>query len=190
MKKAMKLALVLSVACMAGIFSGQQDAEAKKVKIRLAHDNNVQTPGHQAFVEFKKMVEADSNGEIEIQIFPGGQLGSVQDMFALARRGDIEMSVGATTLFTPTIPEFAVWDSFYMFDDAAHAHRVLDGKGGQELMKPLERMRLVGIGYSRADDLANVVDSITAAFSAAERAQIVHAAVVVVEGMPVERGRA
>lgn len=147
MKKAMKLALVLSVACMVGIFSGQQDAEAKKVKIRLAHDNNVQTPGHKAFVEFKKMVEADSGGDIEVQIFPGGQLGSVQDMFALTRRGDIEMSVGATTLFTPTIPEFAVWDSFYMFDDAAHAHRVLDGKAGQELMKPLERMRLVGIGY-------------------------------------------
>jgi len=147
MKSSLKAALVVSVVCVLGIFAGTQNADAKKVKIRLAHDNNVQTPGHQAFLEFKKLVEAESGGEIEVQIFPGGQLGSVQDMFAQTRRGDIEMSVGATTLFTPTIPEFAVWDSFYMFDDAAHAHRVLDGKAGQELMKPLERMRLVGIGY-------------------------------------------
>ncbi len=34
-----------------------------------------------------------------------------------------------------------------MFDDASHAHRVLDGKAGKELMKPLEKMGLTGIGY-------------------------------------------
>ena len=148
MKGLVKAALVLSVSCFLGTFMGQTDADAAaKVKIRLGHDNNVQTPGHAAFEEFKRLVEAESKGDIEVQIFPGGQLGNVQEMFALTRRGDIEMSVGATTLFTPTIPEFAVWDSFYMFDDAAHAHRVLDGKAGKELMKPLERMRLEGIGY-------------------------------------------
>lgn len=148
MKRSLKIALVFSVACVMGLLAGERNADAaKKVTIRLAHDNNVQTPGHLAFVEFKKLVEEDSGGAIEVQIFPGGQLGSVKDMFSLARRGDIEMSVGATTLFTPTIPEFAVWDSFYLFDDAAHAHRVLDGKAGKELMKPLERMRLEGIGY-------------------------------------------
>jgi len=148
MKGLLRVAMVFSFACTLGVFAIEQNADAAaKVKIRLGHDNNVQTPGHEAFEEFKRLVEKDSNGEIEVQIFPGGQLGSVQEMFAQARRGDIEMSVGATTLFTPTIPEFAVWDSFYMFDDAAHAHRVLDGKAGQEMMKPLERMHLEGIGY-------------------------------------------
>ncbi len=147
MRKVLVIALVLMV-CATGLFAeGQKENAGGKVTIRLGHDNNVQTPGHAAFVEFKKIVEEESDGQIEVQIFPGGQLGSVQDMFEQTRRGDIEMSVGATTLFTQTIPEFAVWDSFYMFDDAAHAHRVLDGKAGTELMKPLDRMNLEGIGY-------------------------------------------
>ena len=147
MKKVLVIAMILAMVCVGGLFANGQQEGSEKVVIRLGHDNNVQTPGHAAFEEFKKIVEAESNGEIEVQIFPGGQLGSVQDMFEQTRRGDIEMSVGATTLFTQTIPEFAVWDSFYMFDDAAHAHRVLDGKAGMELMKPLDRMNLEGIGY-------------------------------------------
>lgn len=148
MKKIIGIMLIVLLVSMVGVVAnGQQDAAAEKIVIKLGHDNNVQNPGHLAFVKFKELVEAESEGRIEVNIFPGGQLGSVQDMFEQTRRGDIEMSVGATTLFTQTIPEFAVWDSFYMFDDAAHAHRVLDGKAGQELMKPLDRMNLVGLGY-------------------------------------------
>ncbi|WP_198947062.1 TRAP transporter substrate-binding protein [Marispirochaeta aestuarii] len=148
MKKVLMIIMVLSILCgITLIADGQKEKGAEKIVIKLGHDNNVQTPGHKAFLEFKKIVEEESQGQIEVQVFPGGQLGSVQDMFEQARRGDIQMSVTATTLFTQTIPEFAIWDSFYMFDDATHAHRVLDGKAGIELMKPLESMNLVGLGY-------------------------------------------
>lgn len=148
MKRMIGIVMVLLIAGMVGIAAnGDQEGKAETVVIKIGHDNNVQTPGHQAFMVFKELVEERSEGRIEVQVFPGGQLGSVQDMFEQTRRGDIDMSIGATTLFTQTIPEFAVWDSFYMFDDAAHAHRVLDGKAGQELMKPLDRMNLVGLGY-------------------------------------------
>lgn len=122
-------------------------APAKKITIRIGHDNSVQAPGHRAFLEFKKMVESKSGGRIEVLVFPSAQLGSGQDMLEQTRRGDIQMSVSATALFTQSIPEFAVWDSFYMFEDAAHAHRVLDGKAGKELLKPLDKLNLTGLGY-------------------------------------------
>lgn len=149
-----KVLLWLTVVMMVcGLLSGcgkkdnQQAASGKTIEIKLGHDNSVSTPAHQAFLEFKKIVESKSNGRIKVTIFPGAQLGSVQDMFEQTRRGDLDMSAGATTVFTQTIPEFAVWDSFYMFDDADHAHRVLDGKAGKELLKPLDKMNLVGLGY-------------------------------------------
>ncbi len=126
---------------------GVADALAASITIRVAHDNNVTEPGHIGFLAFKKEVEEKSGGRIEVKIFPGGQVGGVQDMFEQTRRGDLQMATGATTLFVQTIPEFAVWDSFYMFDDYDHVHRVLDGKAGKELMKPIERMNLVGLGY-------------------------------------------
>lgn len=126
---------------------GKKAAAGETIEIRIGHESNVQTPAHKALLEFEKAVEEKSEGRIDIKIFPASQLGKAMDMLEQVRRGDIEMSLGASTLFTQTVPEFAVWDSFYLFDDAAHAHRVLDGKAGKELMKPLEEMGLTGLGY-------------------------------------------
>ncbi|GAA0181275.1 TRAP transporter substrate-binding protein [Clostridium sediminicola] len=127
--------------------SGDGEKKAEKIEIRIGHESSTDHPAHKALLEFEKAVEEKSEGRIEVTIFPSSQLGKAMDMLEQVRRGDIEMSLGATTLFTSTIPEFAVWDSFYMFDDAAHAHRVLDGKAGKELMKPLEAMGATGLGY-------------------------------------------
>ncbi|SKC36342.1 TRAP transporter substrate-binding protein [Maledivibacter halophilus] len=148
------LVWVIIVVLVGGLFAGcsqetdgKETTSAKKIEINIGHESNVQTPCHKALLEFEKSVEEKSDGRIDIKIFPASQLGKAMDMMEQVRRGDIQMSLGATTLFTQTIPEFAVWDSFYLFDDEAHAHRVLDGKAGKELLKPLEPMGLTGLGY-------------------------------------------
>ena len=56
------------------------------------------------------------------------------------------MSGSTTSNFTRAMPEFAAWESFYMFDDTAHAKRVFE-RGRKEMMEPLKRMNLTGIGY-------------------------------------------
>lgn len=124
--------------------AGQND---NVIKIRLAHDNNVNTPLHKAFLKFAESVSEKSGGKMEVIIFPGGQMGSVQDTFEQCRRGDIEMSGSTTSNFTRAIPEFSVWESFYMFDDTDHAKRVLGSEAGKKMMEPLSRMDLTGIGY-------------------------------------------
>ncbi|RXT05385.1 TRAP transporter substrate-binding protein [Ammoniphilus sp. CFH 90114] len=127
--------------------SGNESSKNEKIEIRIGHDSSIQHPTHHALQEFEKAVEEKSQGRIEVTIFPGAQLGSVNEMMDQVRRGDIEMSLGATALFPQNIPQFAVWDSYYLFDDEAHAHRVLDGKAGRELLKPLENLGLTGLGY-------------------------------------------
>lgn len=117
------------------------------IKIRVAHDNNVNTPLHKAFLYFEELVEERSNGEIDVVVLSGGQMGSVQDTFEQCRRGDIEMSGSTTSNFTRAIPEFAVWESFSMFDDADHAKRVFESEAGKKMMEPLNRHNLDGIGY-------------------------------------------
>ncbi|MCF7945106.1 MAG: TRAP transporter substrate-binding protein [Spirochaetia bacterium] len=151
MKKAkvFAAAALLVAFALAPVFSQGQQGEAGDgtIEIKLAHDNAVSTPAHKAFLEFKKILEEETEGRISVKIFPGGQMGSVSDTFEQVRRGDIQMSAAATTLLTQTIPEFMVWDLFYLFDNAEHAHKVLDGKAGEELMKPLERFDIKGLGY-------------------------------------------
>lgn len=141
MKRSITIACLLAIAV---VFSAQAQ---KKIEIRVAHDNAVTTPGHRAFLEFEKMVESTSNGRISVTIFPGAQMGSVLDVFEMTRRGDLEMSVAATTLLTQTIPKFAVLDAFYLFDNAEHAYAVLDGEAGQKILELLDRFGFKGLGF-------------------------------------------
>ena len=145
-KAAVFLAGILTVSGLTLTGCGQAETP-DVITIRIAHDNNVNTPLHKAFLEFKDLVETGSQGRMEVVIFPGGQMGSVQDTFEQCRRGDIEMSGSTTSNFTRAMPEFAVWESFYMFDDTAHAKRVFESEAGRKMMEPLKRMNLTGIGY-------------------------------------------
>ncbi|HIS64080.1 MAG TPA: TRAP transporter substrate-binding protein [Candidatus Avoscillospira avistercoris] len=122
-------------------------SETDVIKVRIAHDNNVNTPLHKSFLKYEELVEEASNGEIDVVILSGGTMGSVQDTFEQCRRGDIEISGSTTSNFATAIPEFAVWESFGLFDDEAHAKRVLESDAGKQLMEPLERHNLVGMGY-------------------------------------------
>ena len=122
-------------------------SETDVIKVRIAHDNNVNTPLHKSFLKYEELVEEASNGEIDVVILSGGTMGSVQDTFEQCRRGDIEMSGSTTSNFATAIPEFAVWESFGLFDDEAHAKRVLESDAGKQLMEPLERHNLVGMDY-------------------------------------------
>lgn len=137
---------VLCLLCFSGCFH-QVENQEHTIKMRIAHDNGIQTPVHKAFLKYEELVEEKSNGKIDVVIFPGAQMGSVIDTYEQVRRGDVEMSATTTSNLVSSIPEFAVWESFYMFDDEQHAKRVLEGSAGIKMMEPLERMNLTGIGY-------------------------------------------
>lgn len=145
-------ALAVCAVALTGCSKTEAEAEVvveeqEVITIRIAHDNSVTTPLHQAYLEFEELVETASEGRMDVVIFPGGQMGSVQDTFEQTQRGDIEMSGSTTSNFTSTIPEFAVWESFYMFDDTDHAKRVFESETGVAMMEPLDEMGLTGIGY-------------------------------------------
>lgn len=144
-KKRIVFAALVVTGIMAMTGCGKKEDE--KLKVRIAHDNNVNTPLHKAFLKYEELVEERSDGKIDVILLPGSQMGSVQDTFEQCRRGDIEMSGSTTSNFTQAIPEFAAWESFYLFDDSAHAKRVFESEMGKKMMEPLERMDLQGIGY-------------------------------------------
>src|SRR4051812_15273029 len=52
----------------------------KKITIMAAHVVSTETTQHEAFMEFKKLVEERSDGRIEVDIYPDGQLGGEREM--------------------------------------------------------------------------------------------------------------
>ena len=102
MKKFLIFALVLLVtltACNKGSDASSTDATAEKsaaktYTIKLGHTMSTSHPRHQALLKFEEYVEDKSNGQIQVELFPGGVLGSEPEMQESMRMGTLEAFVG------------------------------------------------------------------------------------------------
>ncbi|PKH02333.1 C4-dicarboxylate ABC transporter substrate-binding protein [Psychromonas sp. MB-3u-54] len=115
--------------------------------IRIAHDSQPGSPLDKAFTSFEKDLEKTSNGTIDVELYGAGQLGGVRETAEMVQENNLQMTTAASVLLSPIIPEFSVLDTFYMFDDREHAHRVLDSEAGQALLNAMDKKGYHGLGY-------------------------------------------
>lgn len=151
----LSLVLVFSLAACGGTSTPAEPAPettpeptAEKVTIKIATViSGESSPTLQALNMFKENIEAKSEGHIEVQLFPGGQLGTAIELMDQARNGDIQMTTSNPLTVNTTITELATLDQYFLFDDAAHAYRFFDSEGGQFLLDAYQQMGLQGLGY-------------------------------------------
>ncbi len=108
------------------------------VILKLAHNNNPGHPTHEAAVRFAEQVQRQTNGEVQVKVFPSSQLGRMNEVWTGVRIGAIEIG-GATPpgMMADLVPELSLLDSPYMFRDFEHLRRVSGGAVGQELGRRL-----------------------------------------------------
>ena len=146
-KKTVGVMVVIVLGMMTAWAEGSSDDQGPKV-LRIAHDSQENTALHQAYLYFQELMEADEElANIEVEIFPAGQLGSANEMFDTVQQGNLEMTSPATVLLSNSIPEFNVLDIFYLFDSVEHAHRFYDGPGGMRLLEAFDDVGLHGMGF-------------------------------------------
>jgi tripartite ATP-independent transporter DctP family solute receptor len=76
---------------------------------------------------FEHYVENESNGEIEVDIYPANQLGTNDEMLEQVKRGTIQMatSMGSGQLAAKYYPNFYMFDIPYLFKNAQAAWEVV-----------------------------------------------------------------
>lgn len=130
----MKKYLAILTLTVAAFLSCISQSHADTIKMKLAHAMTEDSFTHIAASQFfKPFVEKQSNGRIEVQIFPNAQLGSDRQTVEGVRLGTIEAAncaSGAVSVFAPT---FGIWDIPFIFDNRAEAYKVLDGPFGQKI---------------------------------------------------------
>lgn len=133
--------------------------EAKKVVIKLGHIVAEDTSTHRGAVEFKKYVEEQSKGQIEVQIYANGQLGGDRQLLEAVGLGTLEMAIPATSVLTTYSPKFGILDLPFVFKDERAGFKALDGELGaklDELLIPVG-MRNLGYSYNGARSITNNV---------------------------------
>ena len=120
---------------------------ASKQVIKIGHGANEKYHMHRALLEFKRLVEEGSNGNIEIQIFPSSQMGPDREMIEGVQTGVLEMCVPPSSFFPGWDPAFATIELPFMYPSKDVALKTLHSQEGQKMLKRLEALDLVGLGW-------------------------------------------
>lgn len=115
-------------------------AHAQKV-IKYAHFQPAKNdqPKHVAALAFKEHVEKATNGSLKVEIYPAGQLGTAQQMMEGLRLGSVELAVVHDGGIPGVYKTFNIFGLPYLFNDHAHAYKVLDGQFGKDLAEDMRK---------------------------------------------------
>jgi tripartite ATP-independent transporter DctP family solute receptor len=134
--------------CLAALLAfSAAPALAQEVKLTLGHGAAAGNPRDEGAKKFAEVVKQKSNGRIEVQVAGSAQLGDDVAMITGMRTGSIDMSLNSQGAVSNVIPEYAALGLPYLFEDAEHAWKVVDGPVGEELAKKSEAKGLITLGY-------------------------------------------
>lgn len=128
-------------------------AFAQDVTLRLAHLNPADPfESHSGAMTsvFKSLVESASNGQIEVQLFPNGQLGKDNEVIDQVSAGVVEMTISSSGGVAQHYPLVGVFDIPFAFPNIGVASRVIDKDStfGQKFVGDLEAktgMKVLGL---------------------------------------------
>ncbi len=119
---------------------------AKQWKLRSADVVELASPYTIGMNKFADMIKEKTKGDVQITHFPGGQLGSDAAIAEGVKLGNIDMAVVGTV-------GSKVAEVFYLpflFKDAEHQRKVINGPIGEKISKRLEDetiLKLLGMFY-------------------------------------------
>ncbi|NIQ93856.1 MAG: TRAP transporter substrate-binding protein [Desulfuromonadales bacterium] len=135
--------IILAAASMASpVFASEGP-----VTIKFSHVVSVDTPKGQAAEYFKKLVEERSKGAIKVEVYPNATLYDAREAVEALSMNALQMTAPSFSKFTSFIPQLQLFDLPFLFDNADHLHRVLDGDVGRRILRMVEKKGLVGLSY-------------------------------------------
>jgi len=130
------LMLAAAVATLAAPAVGQEKV------IRFAHDSNadiLDNPNHACAAVFANIVNTGSNGELKVEIYPGGQLGTITEAVQMVRDGVVEVTNASTGALASYYPRIDVLNLPFAFSSNGAAAMVFNGPFGLVLKADMEK---------------------------------------------------
>lgn len=144
MKRA-SLATVIAAAAL--LAAGAAQAQ---VVLRLAENQPDDNPVTIAMREFAKLVDEKTKGGVKVEVYAGAQLGQEPETIEQTQAGIIDFARVNSVVLANVSPSMGVFTLPYVFRDAEHKYKVLDGEVGKEVTADLEKVGLVGFPYMEA----------------------------------------
>jgi len=121
---------------------------AQKIVFKIAQDSSTEHPYQRGCEKFKEIIEAETNGAVEVQIFPNAQLGSEAQVMEGIKLNTLDATVSSTGAMAAFVPEVELFNLPFIFRDMSHFYKVVDGPIGQRIAKAIEeKLNSVFLGW-------------------------------------------
>ena len=146
----MRKILVVFLVVLAATFiltSSSSKVSAAPIVMRLAETHPQDYPTTKGDYEFARLVKERSNGRIVVEVFHSKQLGEEAAVIEQVQLGAIDMTRVSISAVSSFVRDLDAFQLPYLYRDAAHMWKVLDGPIGQEILKKHEAFNFVGVGW-------------------------------------------
>ncbi|MDR2334078.1 TRAP transporter substrate-binding protein [Diaphorobacter ruginosibacter] len=136
---------VLNAAAAATLAAPWIHARAAKAEFTYKYANNLPVT-HPMNIRAKEMsaaILAETNGRVDIQIFPSSQLGSDTDVLSQLRSGGVEFFTLSGLILSTLVPGAAITGVGFAFKDYDAVWKALDGELGAHVRGLINKANLV-----------------------------------------------
>ena len=140
------LYVLITVVTLSAVLWGAGPVVRRQTLI-LAHNLDVQHPVHAGIVVFAERVKELSQGDIEIRVYPNGQLGSEREVLEQLQLGAVAFTKVSSLSLESFAPLIGVLNAPFLFRDQEHYYEVLDGELGDELLACAKGQKVLGLTY-------------------------------------------
>ena len=149
MKKSLIIASLLLVCAF--LVTGSAPAlaaEGQKTTLKIGHVEAEDRSTHIALLKFKERVEAESNGNITVEIYPNASYGDDAEMVAAVAMGALQMTLPSTGNMSPYDEKWGIFDVPFLFTSVKAAFNAVDGEIGDYLSALLKGTGTICLGYT------------------------------------------
>jgi TRAP-type transport system periplasmic protein len=142
-----RLLAAASTAAAGGLVSAPFVARAQQAEFTYKYANNlpVTHPMNIRAREMADAIKAETNGRVEINIFPSNQLGSDTDMLSQLRSGGIEFFTLSGLILSTLVPAASINGIGFAFPDYAAVWKAMDGELGAYVRAQIAKANLVAM---------------------------------------------
>lgn len=149
-----KMMLPVAVAAVSAVMSQSAFAETWRMALGDAQGGTQYAMGE----KFAQLIHEKTDGQVNVDLFPNGQLGSEQDTVSSASMDMLDLSVLAINNITPFSPTVGVLTLPYVITGPEDAKVLTQGEIGEELTENTIRdagVRILSWAYSGCRVLSN-----------------------------------
>ncbi len=138
-------AMVLSILIVAPVLVAAPVLAKTVIKVATIAPKG--TPWVTHLEKWRENLLAATNGDIEIKVFPGGQLGTELDTLKMVMRGRLSAAGVAGAPLCEMFPEFSLMSTPFLFDSTKTIDCIYDGKLGEVFAGLLAKKNLKKIQW-------------------------------------------